>query len=40
MRLRPSFFAVAQTTFDDWQKFQAIKWRWQLVAALQHVRIR
>jgi hypothetical protein len=38
--MRRSMFAVAQSTFDDWQKFQAIKWRWQLVAALQHVRIR
>jgi len=39
MRIRAHMADMAQTTFGDWMAFQAIKWRWQLVAALQHVRI-
>jgi len=36
MRLRTSMALAAQETFAGWEKFQAIKWRWQLVGALQH----
>jgi len=40
MRLRASMAKAARDSFGEWMQFQAIKWRWQLVAALQHVRIR
>lgn len=40
MRTRAHMADLAKTDFGDWQRFQAIKWRWQLVAALQYVRTR